>query len=307
MTMAVPDQKAVASRALVAPQLSVIIPTFRNLAVLRECLASWQTHCADLPVELIVIEDGECDETAAFLDQLAETQSGRGRIRWFREPNVHELRCTNRGFREASAPLLMTWQDDMFVRSSELVRELTRLFDLYPDIGLISLSRGLRLHPVDAPIQTWEDLVDSRRLESTIGPPVWNWFYLEEVDTVIRPWAVRRACLDEVGFLDEAFVPTEWDEADLCYRIRRAGWKVATHGYERLGLYKHLGSSTLRMSDAYKERVLRNGQTFHARWSETIAKEAGLPRRRWRRPARSVWAAGTFRVMTSRLLSGASR
>ena len=39
---------------------------------------------------------------------------------------------------------------------------------------------------------------------------------------------------------------TEWDEADLCFRIREAGWKIATHGYERAGAYDHLGSSTLK-------------------------------------------------------------
>ena len=49
-------------------------------------------------------------------------------------------------------------------------------------------------------------------------------------------------------------MPTEWDEADLAYRIREAGWKVATCGYERLGAYEHLGSSTLgELSDAYKQ------------------------------------------------------
>ncbi len=63
-------------------------------------------------------------------------------------------------------------------------------------------------------------------------------------------------------------MPTEWDEADLAYRIRAAGWKVATCGYERLGGYEHLGSSTLGdLSDAYKARVLKNGLLFHERWA----------------------------------------
>ena len=62
---------------------------------------------------------------------------------------------------------------------------------------------------------------------------------------MIRPWIVRRACLERVGMLDEAFRPTEWDEADLAFRIRQAGWRVATSGFERLGAYHHLGSTTL--------------------------------------------------------------
>src|SRR3989304_5323738 len=97
-----------------------------------------------------------------------------------------------------------------------------------------------------------------RRLESPLGPPPFNWVRLQEVDSVIRPWIVRRECIDRVGPLDEVFVPTEWDEVDLGFRLRAAGWKVATCGYERLGGYQHLGSSTLgALSDAYKARVLR--------------------------------------------------
>ena len=152
------------------------------------------------------------------------------------------------------------------------------------DLGLLCLSRGLDCFPLDQPIARWEDLIDERRLRSTIGPRPLNWFRLQEVDSVIRPWVVRRAALDAVGFLDEAFVPTEWDEADLCFRIRKAGWRIATHGYERVGAYEHLGSTTIgAMSDAYKARVLKNGRLFHERWGDTIRIESGRSRKTWRR------------------------
>jgi GT2 family glycosyltransferase len=185
----------------------------------------------------------------------------------------------------------MSWHDDMFLEAAWLVPELLAVFDAHRDLGLLSLSRGLNCVPLDEPIARWEDLIDWRRLQSTIGPRPMNWFLLHEVDIVIRPWIVRRACLDAVGVLDEAFVPTEWDEADLCFRIRGAGWKVATHGYERAGAYAHMGSTTVGvLSDGYKQRVLKNGRLFHARWDAVIERDAGRPRRRWwRRSTASGW------------------
>ena len=144
------------------------------------------------------------------------------------------------------------------------------------------------------PIKSWDDLNDWARLQSTIGPRPFNWMRLQEVDIVIRPWVVRRACLDQVGLLDEAFVPTEWDEADLAFRVRRAGWKVATHGYERAGAYFHLGSTTIGavLSENYKARVLRNGLIFHERWDELIERDARRARRTWWRCAtREGWTA----------------
>jgi glycosyltransferase involved in cell wall biosynthesis len=269
------------------PALSVVIPTFNNQAVLARCLDSWQRGASTDLVELLVIEDGCRDDTASYLERFARSGWGEAHLRWFHEDNVHELRSTNRGFREARAPLVMAWQDDMFVRSRWFVRELLATFSAYADVGLLSLSRGLNCLACPLPIERWEDLTDWRRLQSTIGTGWLNWCRLQEVDIVIRPWVVRRACLDAVGYLDEAFVPTEWDEADLAFRIRHAGWKVATHGYERLRAYVHLGSTTLSkgFSDAYKQQVLRNGRLFYERWEQAIRHGSDRPRRTWRRRA----------------------
>ena len=247
----------------------------------------WQMFGRIGQIEILVIEDGCRDNTQDYLRSLAETDWGRRQVRWFHENDVNELRCNNRGFAESKAPLLLVWQDDMFLRCDWFVDELIATFAAYPEVGLLSLSRGLNCYPLDEPIAEWEDLLDWRRLESTIGKAPLNWLRLQEVDIVVRPWVIRRECLDRVGYLDEAFCPHEWDEADLCFRIRQAGWKVATHGYERLGYYVHLGSTTIGKSftDAYKAQVLRNGLLFHERWGAVIRTDSARPRRVWRRRA----------------------
>ncbi len=268
------------------PALSVVIPTFNNEAVLRRSIASWRATAASNDVEILVIEDGCRDGTREYLDRESQTPWGQRHLRWIHLDDAHELRCTNAGLAAARGPLVMAWQDDMFVAGQWLVPELRRIFDRYPDLGLMSLSRGLNHFPLDEPIASWDDLIDWRRLQSTIGPFPGNWIRVQEVDAVIRPWIVRRTCIDRVGPLDEAFVPTEWDEADLAYRIRAAGWKTGTCGYERLRGYEHLGSSTLGdLSAAHKARVLKNGLLFHSRWSDVIARDHGRERRTWTRPA----------------------
>jgi GT2 family glycosyltransferase len=286
------------------PRMSVIIPTFNNEVVLHRCLASWQQAAVAYDLEIIVVEDGCRDGTVAFLESESRSAWGTGHLRWLHMDDAHELRCTNAGMSAARAPLLLAWQDDMFLRGRWLVPELLRTFDAYEEIGLLSLSRGLDHHPLDEPIDSWENLVDWRRLSSTIGPAPGNWFRLQEVDAVIRPWIVRRVCIDRVGALDEAFVPTEWDEADLACRIRQAGWRVATTGYERLGGYEHLGSSTLgTLSKAYLERVLRNGRLFHDRWDDVIARDHARLRRSWRRRPTGAGWLNTFVRIAERTLT----
>jgi GT2 family glycosyltransferase len=286
------------------PALSVVTPTFNNESVLRRSLDGWRRFGGD-GVEVIVVEDGCRDGTARYLETEAAGGWGRAHLRWVHEDDAHELRCTNRGFTEARGALLAAWQDDMFLQVPWFVPEILATFAAYPEIGMLSLSRGLLCLPSDEPIERWQDLSDWTRLQSTIGDGPSNWINLQEVDAVIRPWIVRRVCLDAVGMLDEAFRPTEWDEADLAFRIRKAGWKIATHGYERLGAYSHLGSTTLGSpSEAYFERVLRNGRLFHSRWDETIQREHPRARRTWRRKATTAgWIATAARMARS----GASR
>ena len=280
------------------PALSIVTPTFNNEAVLRRSLEAWERFGGDR-IEVIVVEDGCHDGTADYLREQAGTLWGRTHLRWLHEDDAHELRCTNRGFSIARAPLVAAWQDDMFVEAGWFVPELLAQFDAYSDLGMLVLSRGLTLHPCTDPLERWEDTFDWRRLRSTIGARPWNWVRLQEVDAVIRPWVVRRDCLERVGMLDEAFRPTEWDEADLAFRIRDAGWRIAAHGYERLGAYSHLGSTTIGSpTEKYKAGALRNARIFHERWDATIARTHQRPRRTWmRKPTLAGWLATASAVL----------
>lgn len=289
------------------PALSVIIPSHNNLAVLQQCVARWERVARRASIELIVIEDGCSDGTAAWLAALKGTPWGSARLRSFHENDVHEQRCTNRGITESRAPLLLVWQDDMLLERPWLPEELVRTFARHADLGLLGLTRGLDCHPLDRPILKWEDLTEWERLSSTIGPAPRNWFRIQEVDFVIRPWTIRREVVDRVGALDPAFLLTEWDEADLAFRTRQAGWRVGTHGYERLGAYVHLGSSTLArsFSESYKAQALKNGRLFHERWDGEIARAHARRRKTWPRAAKpTAWfdaARSAVRLLTRRI------
>ena len=285
-----------------SPQLSVVVPTHDNLPVLRHCLESWQRYARDEAIELLVVEDGCRDGTAAYLDELSHSAWGAAHVRVLHEADVHEQRCTNRGIASARAPLLLVWQDDMFLAARWLVPELMATFARHADLAVLGLARGLDCLPAGRPIERWEDLTDWSRLPSTIGPPLLNWLRIQEVDFVIRPWAIRREVIDRVGPLDTAFALSEWDEADLCFRVRQAGGRVGTHGYERLGAYEHLGSATLgrSLSDAYKAQVLKNGLLFHSRWDGEIARSHARARRTWWRPLSPRGLTATAGAVTRR-------
>ena len=275
-------------------RLSVIIPTWNNQPVLQRALESWRKFASDEPIEIIVVADGCRDSTAEYLRSLQSDPWAQRHVRWLQnEENLNQLVSNNQGFKEAQGDLMLVWDDDMFLEVDWLVEELIATFDCYSDIGLVSLIRGLNVFPQKRPINTWDDLHEPDLMVSTRGyGTMMSYFRLSEVDIVVRPWIVRRAAIEKVGPLDEAFRPIEWDEADLCYRLRAAGWKTATCGYERLAAFTHLGSSTIKKIPPLKHQaaVLPNGQLFHRRWQPTIEREHPRRRKTWLRrlPLRSL-------------------
>lgn len=63
---------------------------------------------------------------------------------------------------------------------------------------------------------------------------------------------IRRAVLDQVGLLDELFFAYQ-EDADFCFRARRAGWKVIYHPGAQVIHYGGEGGSTVEVYRAVYE------------------------------------------------------
>jgi GT2 family glycosyltransferase len=99
-----------------------------------------------------------------------------------------------------------------------------------------------------------------RSPEETIGIPS-----LVDADWVEGSclW-MRRAVLEQVGFLDPLFAPAYFEEVDFCRRARRAGWRVAM---ATNAVIEHFGAGSSQTSPARKrQRILneRNYLIYHA-------------------------------------------
>ena len=59
------------------PAISIVIPTFNNVDVLRQCVDGWRQHGGP-DVELVVVEDGCVDSTPSYLDEVSATPGASG-------------------------------------------------------------------------------------------------------------------------------------------------------------------------------------------------------------------------------------
>ena len=85
---------------------------------------------------------------------------------------------------------------------------------------------------------------------------------------------VRTEAFDQANGFDEAFNPVQFEDFDLCYRIREAGGKVVYTPTVEVYHYESVttqGTATL----SNPALVIRHGLLFKKRWRHMFAAEDG--------------------------------
>ncbi|MFP4145150.1 MAG: glycosyltransferase family 2 protein [Phycisphaeraceae bacterium] len=130
--------------------------------------------------------------------------------------------------------------------------------------ALAAIEEGMRCGPVTRALSSWATVPEQRDEPG-------------EVDWV--PGAsmiIRRAVVEAVGLLDEAFY-TYYDDIDYCWNARRAGWPT---WYVPESRVVHLGGMTTGVNEAGKQAKRRPSYWFDAR-RRFLTKNYG--------PVRALW------------------
>src|SRR5712664_4095363 len=133
-----------------APQLSVIIPTYNRREILLKTLEGYKGQTAsDEILELVVVDDGSTDGTGEAVAQSA--LSSRFPIRLLRQDNRGLATVRNLGIRSAKGELILFGDDDI-IPTSALVAEHVAWNKKYPTLsvailGLVTWSPDVNATP----------------------------------------------------------------------------------------------------------------------------------------------------------------
>lgn len=207
------------------PRIAVIVPAYNAAQTLRPCLEAVASQSKS-PDEIIVVDDGSDDDTAA----LAESIPG---VRCIRQPNAGPAAARNRGQREARADIILFTDADCIPAEDWVERSASGFTE--PDVGAVAgsygvINKGARL----ARCIHAEILFRHRRLM----PAYPRSFGSYNV-------AIQSRVFDQVGGFEETYRHASGEDNDLSYKIRRAGYRirfeprslVAHHHPERIGRY----------------------------------------------------------------------
>lgn len=252
-------------------KVSVIIPTYNRAATVVRAVESVLAQTLP-PDEIIVVDDGSTDHTAAVLDRF------RTRVRIIVQRNQGASAARNTGIRAASCEVIAFLDSDDYWRPTKLERQM-ELFRRFPEATCCVCNARLEY-------ETGEVLYsfDVAGLKPATETGLWT----NPMEVLVTRFllfnqvvAVRREALHSAGFFDESLRIME--DYDLQLRLALTGpW---TYLREPLVIWQGgtadslTSSSTDGLARRHAREILRKLQARHdlSRW----VAPAVLSRRIW--------------------------
>jgi O-antigen biosynthesis protein len=257
------------------PEVSIVIPVHGQLATTWGCLRSLASAPAGTAYEVIVADDRSPDRTLDMLKRV------RG-VRVLENPeNLGFLRTVNRAAREARGRFICLLNNDTLLTPNWLA-ELVTTFELFPRAGLV----GAKLLFADGALQEAGGTAFRDGTTSHYGrrkdPARPEYSFARRVDYCSAACAViPRQLWDELGGFDELYVPAYYEDTDLAFRVRRAGYEVV---YQPACSIVHYEGATHGKAASQRPRQYQseNRKKFFERWSEVLSEHPPPETRTWR-------------------------
>jgi len=207
--------------------MSIVLVCWNNKAYLDPCLKSLYEGGLKSSFDVVVVDNGSTDGSQQM---LAEKYPDVMLIQ--NEGNVGLGKASNQGIEATNGRHVLLLNNDTLVNGPAL-DVLVEYLDAYPEAGA---TAGKLLNP-DGSFQSgfapFSTLLEEFLIVTRIGELLWAGYPSHGDANEIKEtgWMssacllVRRAALDQIGLLDESYF-IYGDEADLQYRLNRAGWKV---------------------------------------------------------------------------------
>ncbi len=245
-------------------EISIVIPVFNQFHFTQACLASLQEHQGTEPFEVIVVDDCSTDGTAESVPRMP------GVVYLRNETNSGFIASCNRGAEAARGKYLVFLNNDTLVQPGWL-SALLGTFAEEPRAGIIGsklLYPNGRLQEAGGII--WRD-GSGWNYGKSDDPEKPEYNYLREVDYCsAAALMIPKALFHSVGGFDSRYAPAYYEDTDLAFKVRQAGYKVL---YQPLSEVVHYEGATggTDLTTGTKKHQDINRSTFVEAWASQLS------------------------------------
>jgi len=251
-----------------SPLIDVVITTGGRFDLLRVCLEAIQSQ-KDAPQYEVHIIDNASDAEERLRNK--DIFDGTHNKRLTQEVGFPAL--ANEGARMGNAPLILFLSDDVELRSDVLKVMSEHMQDA--DIGILGIKL---LFPEDSthknrPAGKVQHIGHAMNINGDIIHPLVGWsadnskccITREVVSTTGACYMIRRELFRKCGGFYEGYGLGTFEDADLCFAVRRLGKKVVVNT-EAVG-YHYTGATAEKKQRAFP--LQQNALIFKARWAQS--------------------------------------
>lgn len=200
----------------------VVVLNWNNGKLTNECLVSLQ-DLAYSDFKVLVVDNGSTDDSVACIHEQfpkAEIMELRGNFGFAKGNNAGIRRALDRG-----AEYVWLLNNDTTVDPRAL-QTMVEKAESDPKIGAV----GSAIYYAADPSRLW--VWGGGEVNFWLGQP--QGFSRPVPDEKVQYLAgasilLRRSALESVGLLDEEFF-LYWEDTEICFRLRREGWRLAVAG-----------------------------------------------------------------------------
>lgn len=247
------------------PKVSIVVVTYNNLELTKECLLSMEKYNNYDNCEIIIVDNmSEQDNTREYLREYENSHQNVKVI--LNDINGGFSYGNNIGIKEATGDFVILLNNDTYVTPNWIERLIVHFYS-DEQVGMVGPRTNnigneakvdVNYNNMDEMIAFTEELHKRNRGIQYNDIRVLAFFCV----------AIKREVIEKVGLLDETFGIGMFEDDDYCERAKAAGYKLVCA--DDVFIHHHLGATFDKEPSEWKQNLFKKNKAIyeskHGKW-----------------------------------------